>query len=363
MWSTPSDPEGQPQQLQFPGPRFAPSVDPRAGRGDGPFGAADAVRVESAQSGMPPPGFGKVSHQSATYGEPVNAYGGMPNREENQHRRRCFDSRTLNKELWITEASQGAFGIVPRNPHVDNFFALTASGDTTGMMYREQRHDHFLSTTPPDMNANIPINRMPYREPHTLPSRGGRTLCGDQHTPQITGARMLPRGQGQLDPGLENMPQREIKWQGNSEERGHASQKLPNANVRDLYGKTPMNEMHYVTLPAGTSVPVDVRDVANDLHDSGIRELTMRHGVDCEVIAKAKKFEVSNQKSDIRFAGHGHDDENDVGRDHGLMIEQLTESLVISGNSRAKEMELQKISLRSKVNLPLFQYCIKHSFD
>ncbi|KAK3157391.1 hypothetical protein QOZ80_2AG0121180 [Eleusine coracana subsp. coracana] len=268
-WPTPSAPQAQ-QRLLFPDPRFAPSVDPRAARGGGGFGAADAVRADRPRPGAPPPGFGKVLHQSADNSELHNAFGGTLIREQNQHRPRGFDGKALNKELWTTES-----------------------------------------------------------EPHK--SIGGRTLRGDQHTPQIRGTSMFPRGLGHLNARLENMEQREIRWQGNREGKGHASGKL-----YDMYGKTPMN-----VKPAGSSVPVDVR---NGLDHAGIRELGLRHVVDGEVVAAVKKSELSNQKSESRFVGQY--DEDDDGKEHD--VDQLTESLVISGDGGAKGMELQKTSLRSK---------------
>jgi hypothetical protein len=217
------------------------------------------------------------------------------------------------------------------------------------ILYTEQQQDHFLSRTPPDMNPSRRFDRLPFMEPHALPSTVASTLRGDQHVSQITGARILPRGQRQLDPCLENTLQTETRWQGNREETGHASQKLPNANVCDIYGKISKKEMHHVTLAFGSSVPVDVKDDGNCCDGGGISELGLEHGVDVEVIAEAKKYQQSNQKSEIKFVRK--DDEGDNGREHSVMIEQLTESLVIGGDVGAKGMEMQNTSLRSKVNL------------
>ncbi|TVU31249.1 hypothetical protein EJB05_22930, partial [Eragrostis curvula] len=351
-WPSPSAPQQQmqpQQQLRFPDPRFAPPVDPYAAGGAGGFGAADAVRAERPRPGAPPPGFGKLQHHTAGNREPPNVFGGMPNREQNPHHPRGFGSRVLNKELQTTEtASQGTFGVLGQNPHKDPYPAITAGRDAGGMMYREQRQDAFLSRTPPEMNANRQFGRMPYGESHTLPSAGGRTLHGDQHMPPITGARMLPNGQLQLDPRLEHMPQREPWWQGHREAKGLASQKMPNADVRDVYGKVPMQEMHHRTLPTGSSVPVDVRgDRVNGLDEGGIRELGLEHGTNGGVIAEARKLEVSSQNSEIRFVGQD-DDGDDDGREHDVMIEQSMENLVITDNSEAKGMELQKSAVRNK---------------
>ncbi|XP_062200597.1 UTP:RNA uridylyltransferase 1-like [Phragmites australis] len=348
-WPSPSAQQPpQQQQLRFPDPRFAPSVDPYAALRGGGFEAADAVRPERPRPGAPPPGFGKVSHQAASGRETPNAFGGMPNREQNQHRPRGF-SRTLNKEPRTTEAAQEVFGIPGRNPLGEQHMPITSGRDAAaGMMYREQRHDHFLSRTPPDMNGNRPFGRMPLGEPHTLPSPGGRTLRGDQHTPQITGGGILHRGQGQQDPRVANTPQREQRWQGYRDEKGHVPRKLPNVNVRDIFGKKPVKELHHVTVPASSSVPVYVReDRVNSLDDAIIGEVGLEHGMGGEVVAEARKFEVSHQKSEVRFAREDEEEDND-GREEDVMIEQLTESLVINDNGEAKGVVLQKSGLRSK---------------
>jgi hypothetical protein len=337
-WPTPSaaQPQLRPQQqLRFPDPQFAPSVDPTAAGGRGGFEAIDSVRAEGSRTrpGAPPPGFGKVSNGNR---KPLNLVGRLPNREQNQYLPRGFDSRMMNEELRTTKAGQGCFGI-------------PASGDAMVILYTEQQQDHFLSRTPPDMNPSRPFDRMPFMEPHTVPSTVASTLCGDQHVSQITGARILPRGQRQLDPCLENTLQPETRWQGNREETGHASQKLPNANVRDIHGKISKKEMHHVTLDVGSSVPVDVKDDLNCCDGGGISKLGLGHGVDVKVMAEAKKYQKSNQKSEIRFVGK--DDEDDNGREHSVMIKQLTESLVIGEDVGAKGMGLQNTSLRCKVNL------------
>ncbi|XP_062205321.1 UTP:RNA uridylyltransferase 1-like [Phragmites australis] len=345
-WPSPSAP--QPQQLRFPDPRFAPPLDPYVVPGCGGFGAADAVRAERPRPGAPPPGFGKLSHPAAAGREEPNAFGGMPNWEQNQHGPRGF-GRTFNKELRTTEAGQEALGILGRNPLGEQHMPIPGGRDASaGMMYREQRQDHFLSRTPSDMNANRPFGRMPGREQHTLPSAGGRTLHGDQHTPPIPGGRILPRDHGQIEPRLANTPQREQRWQGHREEKGHASLKLLNANAHDIFGKTPMNKVHHVTAPAGSSVPVDVRDNrVNGLDNGRIREVCLEHGVDGGVVAEARKFEVLYQKSEVRFAGQD-EEEDDDGREEDVMIEQLTEGLVINDNDDAKGLVLQKSGLRNK---------------
>jgi DNA polymerase sigma len=104
--------------------------------------------------------------------------------------------------------------------------------------------------------------------------------------------------------------------------------------------------MHHVTLDVGSSVPVDVKDDLNCCDGGGISKLGLGHGVDVKVMAEAKKYQKSNQKSEIRFVGK--DDEDDNGREHSVMIKQLTESLVIGEDVGAKGMGLQNTSLRCK---------------
>jgi hypothetical protein len=145
-------------------------------------------------------------------------------------------------------------------------------------------------------------------------------------------------------------------WQGFREEKDHDLLKLPNANVHDIFGKAPVKELHHVIVPAGSSVQVGLwEDQVNGLEDGRLREVVLEHGIDGKVVAEAeaKNFEVSYQKSKVRFAGQDEEEEDDGGEE-GSIIDQMTESLVIDDNVEAKVVLLQKTVPRSKVNLFIF---------
>ncbi|KAL6854331.1 hypothetical protein ACP4OV_019234 [Aristida adscensionis] len=358
-WPFPSAPppqqqqqQQQQQQLRFPDPRFATSVDPYAALG----GAADVVRAERPRPGAPPPGFGMVSHPAPGGREVPNAFGAMPNREQNHHPRGF--GRTVNKEPGTGKAIQESFGILGRNPHGEQHMPITSGrDDATGVIYREQllrrrrqqqQQDQFLSRMVTDTSANGPFGRMLHEEQHTFPSVVGRTLGGDRHLPPFTGGRILHTGQEQQEPHLGNMVQREQRWQGHMEEKGNASRQLPSMNARDMFGKTPVNELFHMTVPAGNSVPVDRReDIVNGLDVGGTGVVGLKHGVDGDVVAEARKFEVSYRTGEVRFAGQDEEEEDDS-RHEDAMVEHLTESLVIDGNAESKEVLLQKSWPKSK---------------
>ncbi|CAN6305470.1 unnamed protein product [Urochloa humidicola] len=359
-WSSASASSPQPQQqhhqLQFPDLRFAPGepygvLGSGGGGGGRGFRSGDAVRAERPRSGAPPPGFGKPSHPPAAARDASKMFGEAPSREQNHHRPRGF-GRTSNKELQSVLPFAGDREAVGGMPHVEQpALPITGGRDAAaGMMYRERLLDRFLSRMPPDMSSNRPFGRMRLGEQHTLPITGGRTLHGDQHMHPIQGGGMQRSDQGQQEPFLTNTTQGEQMWQGLREENGYALRKLPNGNAHDTFGKAPVKELHHVKVPASTSVLVGPReDQVNGLEDGRIGEVILDHGLDGKVVAEAeaRKFEVSCQKSKVRFAGQDEDGDDDGGEE-GSIIEQMTESLVIDGNVEAKGVVLQKAITRSK---------------
>ncbi|CAN6324214.1 unnamed protein product [Urochloa humidicola] len=347
--SAPQPPQQQQHQLPFPDLRFAPG-EPYGALGSGGgrgFRSGDAVRAERPRPGAPPPGFGKPSHPPAAARDASKLFGEAPSREQNHHRPRGF-GRTSNKELQTVLPFAGDREAVGGMPHGEQpAMPITGGRDAAaGMMYRERQLDRFLSRTPPDMSSNRSFGRMPLGEQCTLPITGGRTLHGDQHMHPIQGGGMQRSDQGQQEP-LTNTTQGE---QGLREEKGYALRKLPNGNAHDTFGKAPVKELHHVKVPAGNSVLVGPReDQVNGLEDGRIGEVILEHGIDGKVVAEAeaRKFEVSCQKSKVRFAGQDEEDDDD-GREEGSIIEQMTESLVIDGNVEAKGVVLQKTITRSK---------------
>ncbi|RLN17875.1 hypothetical protein C2845_PM02G16850 [Panicum miliaceum] len=342
-WCSAFAPQPQQHQLRFPDPRFAPG-EPYAALGGGGggrgFGSGDAVRAERLRPGAPPPGFGKPSHPPAAPRDASNTFGGAPNREQNHHRHRGL-CRTSNKELQTALPFAGGREAAGRMPHAEQQALPNTGGRDAaeGVMYREQQQDRLLSRTPPDMNTSRSFGRMP-----------GRTLHGDQYTHPIQGGWMQHSDQGQQGPILTNTAQREQMWQGFREEKDHDLPKLPNANAHDIFGKAPVKELHHVIVPAGSSVPVGLwEDQVNGLEDGRLREVVLEHGIDGKVVAEAeaKNFEVSYQKSKVRFAGQDEEEEDDGGEE-GSIIEQMTESLVIDDNVEAKGVLLQKTVPRSK---------------
>ncbi|CAN6311455.1 unnamed protein product [Urochloa humidicola] len=351
----PPPPPQQQHQLPFPDLRFAPG-EPYGALGSGGgggrgFRSGDAVRAERPRPGAPPPGFGKPSHPPAAAHEASKMFGEAPSREQNHHRPRGF-GRTSNKELQTVLPFAGDREAVGGMPHVEQP-AMPITGDrdaAAGMVYRERQLDRFLSRTPPDMSSNRSFGRMPLGEQHTLPITGGRTLHGDQHMHPIQGGGMQRSDQGQQEPFLTNTTHGEQMWQGLSEEKGYALRKLPNGNAYDTFGKAPVKELHHVKVPAGSSVLLGPReDQVNGLEDGRIGDVILEHGIDGKVVAEAetRKFEVSCQKSKVRFAGQDEDDDDDGGEE-GSIIVQMTESLVIDGNVEAKGVVLPKTITRSK---------------
>ncbi|WVZ58093.1 hypothetical protein U9M48_008399 [Paspalum notatum var. saurae] len=338
----PSAPAPQPQQqLRFLDPRVAPG-EPYAALGGGHgrgFGSVEAVRAERPRPGAPPPGFGKPSHPPAAACDTVNAFGGVSSREQNHHRPRGF-SGTSNKELLTAPPYVGRHGVVDRIPH----------GVTHGCnaIYGEQRQDRFYSQMPSDMNADRLFGRVPIGEPHTLTITGGRMLHRDLYKPPIEWGRMQHSDQGQQESHLTNTPQRERRWQCLMEEKGNALQKLLNTNSHDTFAKASAKELHHLVVPAGSSGSMGLgEDEVNGLGNSRIGEVVLAHGIDESVVGEARKVKLSDQKSKIRFARDTEEEDED-GREEDAIIEQMTGSLVIDGNSEAKGLVSQKTMPRSK---------------
>ncbi|CAL4924490.1 unnamed protein product [Urochloa decumbens] len=353
-WSSTSAPQPQQHQLRFPDPRFAPGEPYGAlgGAGGRLFGSGNAVKAERPRPGAPPPGFVKPSHPPAAVRDASNMFDGAPSREQNHHCPRDF-GRTSNKELQTVPPFVGGCEAVGGMSHVEQrAMPITGGRDAAaGMMHREQQQDRFLSRTLPDISSNRLFGRMPLGEQHTLPITGGRTLHGDLMHP-IQGGGMQRSDQSQQEPFLTSTTQREQMSQGLREEKGYALRKLPNANAHDTFGKAPVKELHHMTVPAGSSVLVGPReDQVYGLEDGRIGEIVFELGIDEKVVAeaeaKARKFEVSYQKSKVRFAGQDEDDDGDGGEE-GSIIEHIAENLVIDGNVESKGVVFQKTITRSK---------------
>ncbi|KAJ1257295.1 hypothetical protein BS78_K109300 [Paspalum vaginatum] len=342
----PSAPTPQPQQqLRFPDPRVAPG-EPYAALGGGHgrgFGSVEAVSVERPRPGAPPPGFGKPSHPPAAACDTGNAFGGVSSREQNHHRPSGFGG-TSNKELLTALPYVGRHGVVDRIPH-----GVTRGRDATlGMLSGEQRQDRFLSQMLPDMNADRLFGRMPIGEQHTLTITGGRMLHRDQYKLPIQWGRMQHSDQDQQESHLTNAPQREQRWQCLMGEKAYALRKLLNTNAHDRFAKASADELHHLVVPAGSSGSMGLGEVElNGLEDSRIGEVVLAHGVDENVVGEARKFKLSYQKSKIRFA-RDNEEEDEDGREEDAIIQQMTGSLVIDGNSEAKGVVSQKNMPRSK---------------
>ncbi|KAL5230049.1 hypothetical protein ABZP36_028825 [Zizania latifolia] len=336
-WPSPSNPQ---QPLRFRDPRFAQPLDPYSARGGGGLAAVDRVagnRVEKPRPGAPPPGFSKSSHSAASREAP-NAFDGMQNREQRRepsHQHLRGFGRMLEKEQRTVPAFAGGHEplgrMVPGERHT---VQITGGCDApTGIMFREQqqRQDHFLSRMPPDGNALEPFGRMPRGEQHMHPIAGGRVHHGEQHTSPVTGGRMSHRGQWQQEHSLTNMTQREQRWQGHKDDKGHTS------------------------VPDSGKVAVDVRDdrgkkmvaSTNGLEGGVVDEVGFEHRVDGGVVFEAKKFQVSYQKSEVRSAGQD-EEEDDTNKDDDATIEQLMETVVIEGNGETKNMVVQISGSKSK---------------
>lgn len=329
------------QQPQFPDPRFAPG-EPFAVLGGRGFGSGDAVRAERPRPGAPPPGFGKPSHPPPAARDARNASGVVLSREEYNPRPMDFVPALADVRVAVGRMRHG---------HGEQLsMPITGGCDAAvGMMYKEQQQDRFLSRTPPEINANGQFGRMPLGEQHTLPILGGRRLHGDQYMPPVREGRTPHSGHGQHESLVANPLQREQRWQDLREDKGYALRKVPNANAQYTSGKTLVKELHHVTVPPGSSVPVEITEnQVSGLEGGRIGKLVLEHGIDGKVVVEASKFEASCERSKIRFAGHDEQDHGDDRED--AVIEQMIQNLVIDGNGDGKGVVLGKTILRSKVN-------------
>ncbi|PWZ21078.1 UTP:RNA uridylyltransferase 1 [Zea mays] len=322
-WSSTSTTHVQ-QQPRFSDPRFAPG-EPFAALGGRGFGSGDAVRAERPRSGAPPPGFGKPSHPLPAARDARSASGVVLRKEQ-------YNPRPVD----FVPALADVRDPVGRMPH--------GHGE---QFYREQQQDRFLSRTPPEINANGQFGRMPIGEQHTLPILGGRRLHVDQYMPPVQEGRAPHGGHGKHESRLTNPLQREQRWLGLREDKGYASRKVPNVNAHYTSGKALVKEVHHLTIPAGSSVPVEITEnQASGLEGGRIGKVVLEDGIDEEGVVEASKFEVSYEKSKIRFAGH--DEQDDGGDREDAIIEQMAQNLVIDGNGDAKGVVLEKPILRSK---------------
>lgn len=345
-WSSTSTTHVQ-QQPQFPDPRFAPG-EPFPALASKGFGSGDAVRAERPRPGaLPrPPGFGKPSHPPPAARDTRNASGVVLSREQ-------YNPRPMDFVPALADV-RDATGRMPHGHGEQLSTPITGGYDAAvGMMYREQQQDRFLSRTPPEINANGLFGRMCLGEQHTLPILGGRRLHGDQYMLPVQEGRAPHSGHGQHESCLTNPLQREQRWQGLTEDKGHASLKVPNANAHCTFGKALVKELHHVTIPAGSSVPAKIMEnQASGLEGGRIWKVDLEHGINGKVVVEANNFELSYEKSKIRFAGH---DEQDGGDDReDAIIEQMTQNLVIDGNADGEGVVLEKTILRSKVNWIVF---------
>jgi hypothetical protein len=251
-----------------------------------------------------------------------------------------------------------AVGRMPHGHGEQLSMPITGGCDVAvGMMCMEQQQDRFLSRTPPEINANGQLGRMHLGEQHTLPILGGRRLHGDQYMPPVQEGRAPHSGHGQHESCFTNPLQREQRWQGFREDKGYVSRKVPNANAYYTSGKALVKELHHVTLPAGSSVPVEIMENQEcGLEGGRIGKVVLEHGIDGKVVVEESKSELSYENSKIRFAGHDEQYDGDDRED--AIIEQMTQNLVIDGSGDAKGVVLEKTILRSKVNWIFFITCV-----
>ncbi|KXG38754.2 hypothetical protein SORBI_3001G261900 [Sorghum bicolor] len=337
-WSSTSTTHLQ-QQPVFPDPRFAPG-EPFAALAGRVFGSGDAVWAERPRPGAPPPGFGKPSHPPPTARDARNASGVVLSREQ-------YNPRPMDFVPDLADV-RDAVGRMPHGHGEQLSMPITGGCDVAvGMMCMEQQQDRFLSRTPPEINANGQLGRMHLGEQHTLPILGGRRLHGDQYMPPVQEGRAPHSGHGQHESCFTNPLQREQRWQGFREDKGYVSRKVPNANAYYTSGKALVKELHHVTLPAGSSVPVEIMENQEcGLEGGRIGKVVLEHGIDGKVVVEESKSELSYENSKIRFAGHDEQYDGDDRED--AIIEQMTQNLVIDGSGDAKGVVLEKTILRSK---------------
>ena len=171
--------------------------------------------------------------------------------------------------------------------------------------------------------------------------------------PPVQEGRAPHSGHGQHESCLTNPLQRDQRWQGFREDKGYVSRKVPNANAHYTFGKALVKELHHVTVPAGSSVPVEIMEnQESGLEGGRIGKVVLEHGINGKVVVEASKFELSYEKSRIRFAGHDEQYDGDDRED--AIIEQMTQNLVIDGNGDAKGVVLEKTIPRSKVSWIIF---------